>query len=73
MRIQIYDVVATDEVSHISTRYAQYCPSTMSVHDYCTKLIHLLLFSPDRMITVPGTTLQIDKLNLESVLVATSD
>jgi len=72
MKVQIYDVEVTDEVSHVATRYAQYCPDTIPVHDYCAQLIHLLLFSPDRMITVPGITLRIDKLHLESVLVATS-
>jgi len=72
MKVQIYDVEVTDEVSHVATRYAQYCPDTIPVHDYCAQLIHLLLFSPDRMIAVPGTNRTIDKLHLESVLIATA-
>jgi len=72
--MEIFDVVVTDEVTGIATRYAAHCPSGIPVKAFCEKLVRLLLFSPDslRVITVPGTNLTIDKLNVESVLVATS-
>ena len=72
--MEIFDVSVTDEVTGITTRYAQYCPAGIPVKAFCEKLVRLLLFSPDslRVITVPGTALIIDKVNVESVLVATS-
>ena len=74
--MEIYDVVITMESTGASAaiRYAQYCPENTSVKTFCVKLIHLLLFSPDslRVITVPGTSLTIDKVDVESVLIATS-
>ena len=72
--MEIFDVAITDEVTGTTTRYAQYCPTGVTVAAFCAKLVQLVLFSPDsqRVITVPGTVLTIDKINVESVLVATS-
>ena len=70
MRTFTTEVTAT--VSSVPTMYAQYCPTSLVLTDYLEKLIHLLLFSPDRMIAVPGTNRTIDKLHLESVLIATA-
>ena len=72
--MEIFDVAVADEATGITTRYAEFCPTGVPVRAFCAKLVHLLLFTPDslRVITVPGTALTIDKLNIESVLVATS-
>ena len=72
--MEIFDVAVTDEITGVTTRYAQYCPAAISRANFCERLVQLLLFSPDslRVITVPGTSLIIDKANIESVLVATS-
>lgn len=74
IKMEIFDVAVTDEVTGITTRYAEHCPAGVSVSNFCAKLVNLLLFTPDslRVITVPGTSLTIDKANVESVLVATS-
>ena len=72
--MEIFDVVVTIESTGHPTRYAQYCPAGVGVEEYCKKLIELVLLAPSslRVITVPGTNLTIDRLDVESVLVATS-
>lgn len=72
--MEIFDVVVEIESTGISTRYAEFCPTTIPRASYCERLVRLLLFSPDslRMITVPGTSLTIDKKDIKGILVATS-
>ena len=72
--MEIFDVAVKNEATQVTTRYAEFCPDGVPVSTFCAKLVQLLLFSPDslRVIKVPGTNLTIGKLNIESVLVATS-
>lgn len=73
--MEIFDVAVEIESTGITTRYAQYCPTNIPRASFCERLVNLLCFSPDslRIITVPGTSLTIDKKDVKGVLVATSD
>ena len=72
--MEIFDVAVEMESTEITTRYAQYCPANVPRASFCKKLVHLLLFTPDslRVITIPGTSLTIDKKDVKGFLVATS-
>jgi len=72
--MQIYDVEITIASTGAKTRYAQYCPENMIVEEYCKKIIELVLLAPVslRVITIPSTNMTVDRLDVESVLVATS-
>ena len=69
--MEIFEVTITDSVIGL-TKYAQYCPSSMTVNDFCRKLVHLLLFTSTRVITVPDTSYTIDRINITSIDVQTS-
>ena len=73
--MQIYDIEVKFTSNGERIRYAKDCPVGMTISGFCAKLAHLIIFSADsvRMITVPGTSLTIDRNDVDGIVVATSD